>query len=99
MGLELSESILLGYVRLINGSYHSYNETHEQFLEALKKDYGLVLIRKEKVEPIVYLGDVYSITKLPWSEEKLPIMKWKCWQDYISYEDGLKEYNSLIKNR
>ncbi|NMA50887.1 MAG: hypothetical protein GX951_03445 [Mollicutes bacterium] len=99
MGLELSESILLGYVRLINGSYHSYNETHEQFLEALKKDYGLVLIRKEKVEPIVYLGDVYSITKLPWSEEKLPIMKWKRWQDYTSYEDGLKEYNSLRKNR
>ena len=37
-------------------------------------------------------GPVYSITKLPWTDEELPIFEFKKRSDYIDYNEAKKIY-------
>ena len=64
-------------------------------LNNLTEAYGLVKVIEGKQCTDKYVGPIYSITKLPWSSEELPMYEPRNYKDYLSYNQAMRIYNAL----
>ena len=42
-------------------------------------------------------GPIYSITKLPWTSEQLPVFEYRKKEDYINYDEAKKLYKEVVE--
>lgn len=73
----------LGYLKITDSTSLS-PENAIAIKKILTDDYGISLVIDEKYTFYGKFGPVYSITKLPWSSESLPIFKLKERKDYTT---------------
>lgn len=83
----------LGYVTI--STQFIGDEKKNELREQLVDDYGLEVVIPETKDPSGRFGPVYAITKLPWSDEKLPLYVPKNKDNYVSYEDAMVKFAEL----
>lgn len=85
----------LGYINIT--SNFTCGGDKDAIVERLIADYGAILVEEETISSIGVFGPVYAITKLPWSEELLPVFEYRKREDYIGYEEAKRLYEKAVK--
>lgn len=85
----------LGYIRITCNFTCGGNEN--DIVERLIADYGAVLIEEKKTSSMGLFGPIYSITKLPWTSEQLPVFEYRKKEDYINYDEAKKLYKEVVE--
>ena len=69
----------------------------DAILERLIADYGAVLVAGAEISSMGEFGPVYAITKLPWTDEELPVFEYKNRKDYIGYREAKELYKQAME--
>ncbi len=80
----------LGYIRV--ATCYTNISDRNKIMERLTEEYGLVTVREETYGSLGVTGPVYAITKLPWSDETLPVFEYKERADYMEHRVAKEKY-------
>ena len=102
IGLEFSGELpsklytYLGYINLPYTSACSTGHQQDLIVKQLVNEYGAVLIQKKVRIHHDFYGPIYSITRLPWSSEKLPLFKYKKFSEYTESDEAQRIFEQLL---
>ena len=76
-----------------------YCKDENPISERLVSDYGVVFVDQIKRDDMgIRIDPIYAITRLPWSEQKLPVFKYRKRKDYIDYDEANNLYKKATEN-
>ena len=74
---------------------YTYGGNERDIVNRLTTDYGAILVEEKETSSLGVFGPVYSITKLPWISDKLPVFEYKKHEDYIEYNEAKRLYKEF----
>lgn len=84
----------LGVIQLFETCSSTVSERY--ITRQLMSAFGIVLVENSKMIAGGTVGPIFSLTKLPWSDEILPLFEYKERKDYISWVKAHEAYNCAI---
>lgn len=84
----------LGFIQLFETC--SSNVSERRITQKLISDFGAVMVESDKMIAGGVVGPIFSLTRLPWSNEVLPHFEYKERKDYTSWAKAHSAYNDAV---